>query len=198
MRPRRAGVRQWKAACRALCVVVLAGVSLAPVRPSAADPPRYGLGRTATPEEIAGWDIDVRADGAGLPPGRGSVLEGRRIFEETCAACHGDKGQGKPMDQLVGGAGTLATAKPVKTVGSYWPYATTLFDYVRRAMPLTAPQSLTPDQVYAVSAYVLYLNGIVAESAVLDAASLPEVKMPNRNGFTSPDPRPDVHSGAAR
>lgn len=96
------------------------------------------------------------------------------------------------MDALVGGRGTLATAKPVMTVGSYWPHATTLFDFVRRAMPFTAPQSLSPDQVYAVVAYVLYLNRIVPQDAVLDARTLPMVKMPNRNGFTSPDPRPDV------
>ena len=104
------------------------------------------------------------------------------------------RGQGRRRSdgRLVGGIGTLATAKPVRTVGSYWPYATTLFDYVHRAMPFNAPQSLTADQVYAVSAYVLYLNGIVPQDAVIDAGTLPKVKMPNRNGFTSPDPRPDV------
>ncbi len=194
---RRSIIRQWQRLCWTLGAVVIAGALLVPARPSAAEPRRYGLGRPATAEEIAGWDIDVRADGAGLPPGHGSVQEGQKIFAESCAACHGDKGQGKPMDQLVGGAGTLATAKPVKTVGSYWPYATTLFDYVRRAMPFNAPQSLTPDQVYGVCAYVLYLNGIIPENAVLDATSLPQVRMPNRNGFTSPDPRPDVHSRGA-
>ena len=155
---------------------------------------RYGFGRTPTPEELAGWDIDVRADGAGLPPGRGSVGQGRQLYAELCAGCHGQKGEGKPMDRLAGGFGTLATDKPVPTVGSYWPYATTLFDYVRRAMPFNAPQSLTPDQVYAVSAYVLHLNGILPEDAVLDRANLAEVRMPNRNGFLSPDPRPDVEN----
>jgi len=161
---------------------------------AASAPPRqtYGLGRPASAQEIAGWDIDVRGDGAGLPPGRGDVQTGREIYAQQCAACHGDAGQGGPMDRLVGGAGTLATDKPVKTVGSFWPYATTLFDFIRRAMPYTAPQSLSPDQVYAVVAYVLYLNGIVPRDAVLDARTLPMVKMPNRNGFTSPDPRPDV------
>jgi S-disulfanyl-L-cysteine oxidoreductase SoxD len=158
----------------------------------AAEPARLGIGRVATPGEIAGWDIDVRADGQGLPAGRGSVHDGEKIYAETCAACHGAKGEGKPADQLVGGFGTLATAHPVRTVGSYWPYATTLFDFIRRAMPYDAPQSLTADQIYAVSAYILYLNRIVAEDAVLDAVSLPKVAMPNRNGFTSPDPRPDV------
>jgi S-disulfanyl-L-cysteine oxidoreductase SoxD len=158
----------------------------------AADTGSLGIGHVATPAEIAGWDIDVRADGRGLPPGHGSVREGEKIFAESCAACHGAEGDGKPADRLVGGFGTLATSKPVRTVGSYWPYATTLFDYIRRAMPFNAPQSLTADQIYAVSAYILYLNNIVTEDAVLDAASLPRVRMPNRNGFTSPDPRPDV------
>jgi cytochrome c len=155
---------------------------------------RFGIGRAATPAEIAGWDIDIRADGRGLPAGHGSVSEGEKIFAESCAACHGQNGEGKPADQLVGGFGTLTTSKPVRTVGSYWPYATTLFDFVRRAMPFNAPQTLTADQVYAVSAYVLYLNKIVAADAVLDAASLPKIAMPNRNGFSSPDPRPDVKS----
>jgi S-disulfanyl-L-cysteine oxidoreductase SoxD len=159
---------------------------------SAADSGSLGIGHVATPAEIAGWDIDVRADGHGLPPGHGSVREGEKIFAETCAGCHGAKGEGKPADRLVGGFGTLATSKPVRTVGSYWPYATTLFDYIRRAMPFNAPQSLTADQIYAVSAYILYLNNIVTEDTVLDAASLPRVRMPNRQGFTSPDPRPDV------
>ena len=154
---------------------------------------RYDIGEPAAPEIIAGWDIDVLTDGSGLPPGKGSVREGEKIFAETCASCHGAKGEGKPMDRLVGGQSTLATASPVRTVGSYWPYATTLFDYIRRAMPFSAPQSLTPDQIYAVSAYVLYLNGIVAEDAVMDRTSLPKVQMPNRNGFISPDPRPDIH-----
>jgi S-disulfanyl-L-cysteine oxidoreductase SoxD len=158
----------------------------------AGDSGRLGIGHAATPAEIAGWDIDVRADGHGLPPGHGSVRDGEKIFAETCAACHGAKGEGQPADRLVGGFGTLATSKPVRTVGSYWPYATTLFDYIRRAMPFNAPQSLTTDQIYAVTAYILYLNNIVTEDAVLDAASLPRVRMPNRDGFTSPDPRPDV------
>jgi S-disulfanyl-L-cysteine oxidoreductase SoxD len=153
---------------------------------------RYDIGQPATPDEIAGWNIDVLPDGSGLPPGKGSVKEGEKIFAASCAACHGAKGEGKPMDRLVGGQGTLATAKPIPTVGSYWPYATTLFDYIHRAMPFSAPKSLTADQVYAVSAYLLYLNGIVGEDAVMDAKTLPQVKMPNRSGFISPDPRPDV------
>jgi len=176
---------------RAILVGTAVAVAPATLAP-AADTGPLGIGHTATPAEIAGWDIDVRADGKGLPTGRGSVHEGEKIFAENCAACHGAKGEGKPADQLAGGFGTLATSKPVRTVGSYWPYAPTLFDYIRRAMPFNAPQSLTADQAYAVSAYILFLNKIVPEDAVLDASSLPKVAMPNRDGFTSPDPRPDV------
>lgn len=164
--------------------------------PVFAQGPRYDLGRTATPAEIAGWNIDVEPNGAGMPPGSGSVALGKTVFAQKCAACHGDRGQGKPMDQLVGGQGTLASKKPVKTVGSYWPYATTLFDYVRRAMPFNAPESLTNSQVYAVSAYILHLNGIIGADAVMNAKTLPKVKMPNRNGFIRPDPRPDVRNTA--
>jgi mono/diheme cytochrome c family protein len=149
---------------------------------------RYDFGRPATPAEIAGWDIDASPDGAGLPPGRGDVRQGEAIFAAKCAACHGAHGEGKPMDRLVGGIGTLHDKKPEKTVGSFWPYATTLFDFVRRAMPLNAPQSLTPDEVYAVSAYVLFLNGIVAEDTTLDAGALAKIKMPNRDGFVSAYP----------
>jgi cytochrome c len=150
----------------------------------------YGIGQPATPQEIAGWDIDVSPSGAGLPPGRGDVREGEAIFADKCAACHGAHGEGKPMDRLVGGGGTLRDKKPDKTVGSFWPYATTLFDFVRRAMPLNAPQSLTPDEVYAVSAYVLFLNGIVPQDTTLNADNLAEIKMPNRNGFVSAQPPP--------
>jgi S-disulfanyl-L-cysteine oxidoreductase SoxD len=150
----------------------------------------YGVGRAATPQEIAGWDIDVSPSGAGLPPGRGDVRQGEAIFANKCAACHGAHGEGKPMDALVGGIGTLRDKKPEKTVGSFWPYATTLFDYVRRAMPLNAPQSLTPDEVYAVSAYVLFLNGIVPQDAMLDADNLAKINMPNRDGFVSAYPSP--------
>jgi S-disulfanyl-L-cysteine oxidoreductase SoxD len=175
-----------------LAVLVVAVLWAVPGRMLAQDGPPYGLGQPATPSDIAGWDIDVRADGLGLPPGSGSVRDGLKVFAESCAACHGDKGEGGPTDRLVGGMGTLGSTNPVKTVGSSWPYATTLFDYIRRAMPLSAPQSLTANQVYAVSAYLLYLNQIVPAEAVLDAESLPKVQMPNRGGFTSPDPRPDV------
>jgi cytochrome c len=177
---------------RAILIGAIAAIFPLATFARAADTELLGIGHAATAAQISGWDIDVRADGRGLPVGHGSVREGETIFAESCAACHGARGEGKPADRLVGGSGTLATSKPVRTVGSYWPYATTLFDYIRRAMPFNAPQSMTADQVYAVSAYILYLNNIVAEDAVLDAASLPEVAMPNRNGFTNPDPRPDV------
>src|ERR1700691_4899687 len=149
---------------------------------------RYDFGGRATPAEIAGWDIDVSPDGAGLPPGRGDVRQGEAIFAAKCAGCHGAHGEGKPMDRLGGGVCPLRDKKPEKTVGSFWPYATTLFDFVRRAMPLNAPQSLTPDEVYAVSAYVLFLNGIVAQDTILDADTLAKIKMPNRDGFVSAYP----------
>ena len=151
----------------------------------------FGIGRPATPQEIKGWDVDIGRDGSNLPPGSGSVARGRTVFAEQCAACHGDKGQGGVGDRLVGGQGTLATAKPVRTVGSYWAYAPTLFDYIRRAMPQNAPQSLSNEDVYAVSAYILNLNGLVPAEATLDAKTLAAIKMPNRNDFV-PDPRPDV------
>jgi mono/diheme cytochrome c family protein len=158
---------------------------------SSAEQGRYGLGRKISEQDLAAWDIDVRPDGAGLPPGSGSAAQGGEIFLAKCSACHGENGEGTPMDRLVGGQGTLATDKPVKTVGSYWPYATTLFDYVRRTMPFTSPQSLSNDEVYAVTAYLLSLNGIVPSDAVMDAKALPRVEMPNRKSFV-PDPRPDV------
>lgn len=143
-----------------------------------------GLGRVATPDEIAPWDVSIGPDGAGLPPGRGTPKQGETVFAEKCVACHGEKGAGKPNDQLVGGRGSLSGEQaPVKTVGSFWPYATTLFDYVRRAMPLNAPKSLSDDEVYAVSAYILQLNGIIGEADAMDAQTLPQVQMPNRDGF---------------
>ena len=151
----------------------------------------YGIGRVATTAEIAGWDIDVGGDGSNLPPGSGSVSHGSEVFGQQCAACHGAKGEGGVGDRLVGGQGTLGTPKPVRTVGSYWPYAPTLFDYIRRAMPQNASQSLSNDDVYAVSAYILSLNGLLPADATLDTKSLAAIKMPNRNMFVG-DPRPDV------
>src|SRR5262245_46184890 len=159
---------------------------------SAEDRAEYGLGRLATEEEIRAWNIDVAPSGEGLPPGQGTVRQGTQVFATKCAACHGPTGTEGPKDRLVGGQNTLATPKPIKTIGSYWPYATTLYDYIHRAMPFNAPQSLAPDEVYALCAYLLHLNGIVPQDAVMDAQSLPQVVMPNHAGFTSPDPRPDV------
>jgi cytochrome c len=128
-------------------------------------------------------DISIPPSGAGLPTGSGTARLGLRVYEEKCLACHGPKGVGKPADALAGGTGSLASRTPLRTVGSYWPYATTLFDYVRRAMPLADPLSLSDDEVYAVSAYVLFLNGIIGEDFPLNAQTMPQVNMPNRAGF---------------
>lgn len=147
----------------------------------------FDFGRPATQAEIVLWDIDVRPDGKGLPPGSGTVAQGKQVFADNCAGCHGDNGVGGIKDRLAGGQGTLASAAPVKTVGSYWPYATTLFDYVHRAMPYQAPGSLSNDDTYAVAAYILYLNGILPAEGKLDRDNLPKVRMPNRDGFV-PDP----------
>ena len=166
---------------RSLLAVTLAGLLLMPLLARAESP---GLGRPATPEEIAAWDISIGPDGVGLPIGSGTALQGTAVFAGKCAGCHGEKGAGKPNDQLVGGIGSLSGGQPpVKTVGSFWPYSTTVFDYVRRAMPLGASKSLSIDEVYAVTAYLLRLNGIIGESEVIDAATLPKVQMPNRDGF---------------
>ena len=168
-----------------LAVLALAGATRAQAQSS------YGIGRPATPVEITGWNIDIDRDGNNLPPGSGSVSRGREVFKQQCSACHGAKGEGGVGDKLVGGQGTLATPKPIRTVGSYWPYAPTLFDYVRRAMPQNAPQSLSNEDVYAVSAYILNLNGLLPPDGTLDAKTLSAIKMPNRNRFVG-DSRPDV------
>jgi cytochrome c len=141
------------------------------------------LGAPATAAQIAGWDIDVSPDGSGLPAGSGTALAGKGVYEGKCLACHGKDGAGGPNDQLVGGHGTLRDPAAVKTVGSYWPYATTLFDYVRRAMPLLQPQSLSNDETYALTAYLLFLNGVIAEDDIMDAQTLRSVVMPNRDNF---------------
>ncbi len=158
-------------------------------------PLRLDIGTTPTPQELAGF-LSVAPDGRGLPPGKGTYGEGRKVYVETCAACHGDKLEGIPTagiggDKLIGGRGTLASEAPVKTVESYWPYATTLFDYVKRTMPFTIPGSLTDDQVYSVVAYILGEANIVPRDALIDAQSLAAVQMPNRDGFV-PDPRPEI------
>ena len=156
---------------------------------------KYGSGRAATADEVKAADIGILIDGTGLPAGKGTAIEGKEVFSRRCAKCHGAKAEGGDEAPLVGGKGTLNTPKPLKTIGSFWPYATTLFDYINRAMPFNQPGILTPDQVYAVSAYLLNLNGIIGESDVLDANSLPKVKMPNRDGFVK-DPRPDTKKRA--
>lgn len=155
----------------------------------------FGYGAKATRKEIAGWDIDSRPDGQGLPPGHGSVEDGGNLFQTYCAACHGAFGEGVGRyPKLSGGIGTLTDPRPDKTVGSYWPYATTLFSYVHKAMPFPAPESLTDDQTYAIVAYILNLSNIVPDSFVASRKNLAAVKMPNRNGFIRPDPRPDTHN----
>jgi cytochrome c len=157
----------------------------------AADP--FSFGTTPTDAELARF-VSPLADGRGLPSGSGSVLEGRSIYEQQCASCHGENLQGGTGDRLIGGRDTLVNddpkKAPVKTVESYWPYATTLFDYVKRAMPLTTPGSLTNDQVYALTAYILFRASIVSEDAIMNRVTLPQVAMPNREGFV-PDRRPD-------
>jgi len=147
------------------------------------------LGRVPTQEEIASWDVSIGPNGLGLPDGRGTPKEGEEVYVSKCLGCHGEKGTGKPNDALVGGRGTLAGDQPaIKTIGSYWPYATTIFDYVRRAMPLDAPKSLTNAKAYAIVAYLLCLNGIIGENDVIDAHTLPKILMPNREGFVTFSP----------
>lgn len=141
------------------------------------------LGRHARPAQIAAWQISVMPDGSGLPAGQGSVGQGKIVYVEQCQTCHGPAGQGASADQLAGAGMALTDAWPEKTIGSYWPYATTLFDFNRRSMPMQTPGSLSDDEVYAVTAYLLYLNGIIAEEAVLNAKSLANIRMPNRDGF---------------
>jgi len=153
-------------------------------------------GQLATPEEIAAWNINVFPDGTGYPPGQGSVMAGETLYQTHCLACHGDNLQGGGPGlgpALAGGQGSLASAKPLKTVGSYWPYASTLFDYIRRAMPFQAPQSLTNDEVYSLTAYILHVNEILPKDAVVDAEILKTVQMPNAHGFYVDD-RPDMHA----
>jgi cytochrome c len=149
---------------------------------------RLGIGREAKPEEIAGWDIDIRPDGEGLPAGKGTVKDGEAIFAERCAGCHGEFGEGVGRwPALAGGSGTLTADRPVKTIGSYWPYASTLVDYVRRAQPFGNAQSLGNDELYAVVAYLLFLNDIVDENFVLSKETFGKFKMPNEHGFHDDD-----------
>ena len=160
-----------------------------------AQSPKYGVGRPPTPDEIRGLGAAIAPDGGGLPEGSGTVAAGREVFATRCARCHGGNAEGGTGPALAGGQGTLATAKPVKTVGSFWPYTTTVWDYVNRAMPFDRPGLLKPGEVYAVVAYILNINGIIRNDQTMDARTLPKVKMPNRDGFVA-DPRPDVGNGS--
>jgi S-disulfanyl-L-cysteine oxidoreductase SoxD len=175
----------------------LSAIIFAAAATVSAQSPGYQLGREPTPEEIRELGSAIAPDGTGLPAGSGTVAAGRALFAAECARCHGPAGEGDIGARLVGGHGTLATPRPLKTVGSFWPYATTLWDYVNRAMPFDQPGLLQPPEVYAAVAYVLNLNGIIAADQVMDAASLPKVKMPNRDGFVA-DPRPDVRKERPR
>jgi cytochrome c len=154
--------------------------------------PRYGLGRTPSAAELATADISISPTGIGLPKGHGTARDGETVYLARCAGCHGLHAEGLgDFPALVGGRGTLATKSPLLTVGSYWPFATTLFDYVRRAMPYTSPGTLSSDDIYEVVAFVLFKNEILAADVVVDAQTLPRIVMPNADGFRA-DPRPDV------
>jgi cytochrome c len=178
-----------------LCAVATVLILAASYAASAQVQMHYGFGTPATQQDLAKF-FAITPDGSGLPPGSGTAAKGAKVFADNCAACHGDNLQGIPTagiggDKLIGGRGTLASNAPVKTVESYWPYATTLFDYVKRAMPFNAPGSLSDEDVYNVVAYILSQAKIIKPTEVIDAKSLPKVTMPNRNGF-EPDPRPDL------
>ena len=172
-----------KHAIAVLALAALASACATSTTGPSSGTPVPAFGRAATAQEIAALDISIPPSGEGLPAGSGTAKQGEAVYIAQCQACHGPKGAGKPADPLVGGVGSLASGKPVRTVGSYWPYATTLFDYTRRAMPVTKPLSLSNDEVYAVTAYLLYLNGIIGEGVEMNASTLPQVKMPNRDGF---------------
>lgn len=171
----RAGVRGLKKGFLPCLFIIL------PLLATAA-PEGPKLGRPATPAEIAAQAINVFPDGSGLPPGRGTVAEGKAVYDSQCAACHGPKGLGGSAGELAGG-GSLTGPHPDQNIGTYWPYATTIFDFVRRSMPLHAPRSLSDNQVYAVTAYLLNINGIIGEAVEMNAKTLADMKMPNREGF---------------
>ena len=184
-----------RAAASAFALLAIAGCKLDARNDAVGekDPPRFNLGRAATPAEIAAVDIDVSPNGAGLPPGSGTPEDGAKVFATTCAVCHGANGEGKApaYPQLIGGpkgnVDFAADGTIPRTIGNYWPYATTIYGYIRRAMPLTAPGSLTPDQIYSVTAYLLYREGIIPAGTRLDARSLAAVKMPERSHFVLDD-----------
>lgn len=174
---------------------VLASVLMSPAAFAQGAPTHYGFGTAVMPQDLAG-KFSIPPDGRGLPPGSGTAATGAKIFAENCVACHGEKLEGNPAagiggDRLIGGRGSLASKAPVKTVESYWPYATTLFDYIKRAMPFSAPGSLKDDEVYALVAYILAEGNVIKPNEVMDAKTLPKVMMPNRDGFI-PDARPEL------
>ena len=176
---------------KALALVVAAAALIggAPMLAAQPKPGTYGVGREAKPEEIAGWSIAIRPDGQGLPPGKGTAREGEAIFNERCAACHGEFGESAgrwPM--LAGGTGSLASNDPIRTIGSYWPYASTVMDYIRRAMPFGNAQSLTNDELYAVTAYVFFLNDVITdEDFELNRKTFASIRLPNEPHFIDDD-----------
>ena len=176
-----------------LALLLLASQVVAEERP-------FNLGQLATAEQVAGWDIDVRPDGLGAPVGAGNAFDGEEVYAERCASCHGDFGEAVDnWPVLVGGEGTLNGHDPVKTTGSYWPYASTMYDYIYRAMPFGEAQSLTHDETYQIVAYLLYMNDIIDDEFELNQENIGTIEMPNRDGFMMPDPRPDAQpiSGVA-
>ena len=171
---------------------LILALTSAPALP--ADRP-FNLGKIATPEEVAGWDIDVRPDGLGAPVGMGNAIDGEEVYADLCAACHGDFGEGVDRwPELVGGEGSLDTHDPLKTAGSYWPYASTLYDYVYRAMPFGEAQSLSYDETYQIVAFLLYMNDIIEDDFDVSHRNIGNIEMPNRDGFFMPDPRPDAQA----
>jgi S-disulfanyl-L-cysteine oxidoreductase SoxD len=161
-----------------ISVLIAAGINF-----SFADSNAPALGHPVSPEEIAKWNISVFPDGEGLPEGEGTVVEGEKLYQQQCIACHGQNGLGASADQLAGAQNELTSDYPEQTIGTYWPYATTIFDVVRRSMPMTEPGSLTNNESYALTAYLLYLNNIIGKDVIMNAATLSEVKMPNVDGF---------------
>jgi cytochrome c len=180
---------------RTVAVGLVAAACAAPAASRLPERPSAAFGQPISEADLAAWNIDIRTpDGAGLPPGRGTVAEGKAVYEAKCLACHGPDAKGGAMyGTMVGGIGSFKTNARVLTPGSMYPYAPILFDYVRRAMPLDRPLTMTADEVYAVAAYLLSLNGLVPADAVMDAQSLSKVQMPNRDGFVLDD-RPDTHA----
>jgi cytochrome c len=172
-----------------IALVVTAGCAAVWLASAGAQTGGPGLGQPISVADTTAWDLSIQPDGTGLPAGSGTAATGAQLFATHCVACHGAGGVGQPNDKLVGGQGTLTQFQQVRTVGSYWPYATTIFDYIRRAMPFQAPESLTNDQVYALTAYLLAENGIIQANDTMNAQTLPQVKMPNRDGFIMAYPK---------